>query len=163
MTNVESSVRIEIHTDGACLGNPGVGAWGAILRRLDNEQETKKVAMSGTASDTTNNRMELTAAIKAFGKLRTDETASVRVISDSKYVVDGMTKWLPKWLASSWLGAGRKPVKNRDLWEALMEASRGYTVQWKWVRAHNGDLLNEEVDSLANGAARKAAAELTHL
>lgn len=133
---------VEIYTDGACLGNPGPGGWGALLRYGERERE-----LSGGDPDTTNNRMELMAAIMALEALT--EPCVVILHTDSQYVRNGMTTWLPGWLKRNWQTAGRAPVKNRDLWERLYLATQRHTVEWRWVKGHSGHPENERVDQLA--------------
>ncbi|MEJ2360302.1 MAG: ribonuclease HI [Gammaproteobacteria bacterium] len=134
---------VEIFTDGACRGNPGPGGWGAILRYGDKEKE-----LYGGESDTTNNRMELTAAIMALESLK--RACRVRLTTDSEYVKNGITQWLPNWKARGWRTAARKPVKNADLWQRLEQAVSRHQVQWHWVRGHSGHRENERADQLAN-------------
>jgi ribonuclease HI len=141
---------VEIHTDGACLGNPGPGGWGAILRYGRTERE-----LSGGEPATTNNRMELMAAIAALESLR--EPCHVDLYTDSRYMHDGITRWIARWRARGWKTADGKPVKNQDLWERLSAALAGHTVNWHWVKAHNGDELNERADALAGAAAKISA------
>ena len=138
--------RIEIFTDGACKGNPGPGGWGALLRLGQHEKE-----LSGSAADTTNNRMELTAAIKALEALI--EPCQVDLYSDSKYVLDGITKWVAGWQKRGWVNASKQPVRNQDLWHELIAAARPHEVEWHWVRGHDGHPENERVDRLASDAA----------
>ncbi len=137
--------RIEIYTDGACRGNPGPGGWGATLELGEHFRE-----LSGAEADTTNNRMELMAVIRAFEALK--RRAAVRVYLDSEYVRRGITEWLPNWKARDWRTADRKPVKNRDLWEQLDAAVQGHDIEWQWVKGHSGIPGNERVDALANAA-----------
>ena len=136
---------VEIATDGACKGNPGPGGWGAVLCQGDKERE-----LSGHAAQTTNNRMEMTAAIMALRALKTP--CRVRLSTDSKYVMDGITKWVFGWQRNGWRTADRKPVKNGDLWMELIEAARPHKIEWKWVKGHAGHLENERCDALANAA-----------
>lgn len=136
---------IELFTDGACRGNPGPGGWGALLRSGQHEK-----TLSGAEADTTNNRMELMAAIRGLEALK--RPGRVRLTTDSRYVLDGITKWLPGWKKRNWMTAGRKPVKNMDLWQRLEEATRGHEVDWIWVRGHSGHQENEIVDALAGAA-----------
>ncbi len=133
---------VEIYTDGACSGNPGPGGWGALLRWDGHEREIK-----GGAPATTNNRMELTAAIEALDALKRPMT--VRLHTDSTYVRDGITKWLKNWKANGWKTANRKPVKNVDLWQRLEAAAARHDVEWFWVRGHAGHPENERADELA--------------
>jgi ribonuclease HI len=130
-------------TDGACKGNPGPGGWGVLLRSNGTEKE-----LSGGEPDTTNNRMELTAAIQALEALK--ERCRVELYTDSTYVKNGITEWLPGWRARGWLTAGRKPVKNRDLWELLASQTDRHDVTWYWVKGHAGHPENERADQLAN-------------
>lgn len=138
---------VEISTDGACLGNPGPGGWGAILRYGDVEKE-----LSGAEPDTTNNRMELTAAIKALNALTRPST--VILYTDSNYVRNGITKWVAGWVRNGWKNASKQPVKNTDLWQELIEAEKKHTVEWRWVKGHAGDKYNEIADTLATSAAK---------
>ncbi len=141
-----SGMPVEIWTDGACSGNPGPGGWGAVLRWNGNERE-----LSGGERETTNNRMELMAAIQALETLK--RPCRVCLTTDSNYVRQGITEWLPRWQANGWKTAARKPVKNADLWQRLHEAvKRHHEVQWHWVRGHSGHPENERADALATGA-----------
>ncbi|WP_448580405.1 ribonuclease HI [Thermaurantiacus sp.] len=137
--------RVVIASDGACRGNPGPGGWAAILRAGAQEK-----IVSGADALTTNNRMELTAALRALQAL--NRPARVTIETDSRYLLDGMTKWLPAWKARGWRTADGKPVKNADLWAALVEAAAPHEVDWQWVRGHNGHEANERADRLANEA-----------
>jgi ribonuclease HI len=137
---------VEIHTDGACLGNPGPGGWGALLRYRGRERE-----LSGGEPDTTNNRMELMAAIQALETLT--EGCGVDLYTDSQYVRQGITEWMPGWVRRNWKTAGGDAVKNRDLWERLQAATLRHRIQWHWVKGHNGHPENERVDVLARDAA----------
>lgn len=139
---------VEIFTDGACSGNPGPGGWGAILRSGGHEKE-----IFGGEKLTTNNRMELLAAIRALEALK--RSSIVMLYTDSRYVMDGLTKWLPRWKANGWKTTDKKPVKNADLWRALDEAVTRHDVVWRWVRGHDGHLENERADALARGAIPK--------
>src|SRR3984957_6457557 len=132
-----------IHTDGACRGNPGPGGWGALLVWNGTERE-----LSGSEPATTNNRMELTAAIMGLAALKRPTQLTLQ--TDSQYVIKGITEWLPSWKARGWRTADRKPVKNQDLWERLDAAVGTHTVQWVWGKGHSGDPGNERVDELAN-------------
>jgi len=137
------SVDVEIYTDGACRGNPGPGGWGALLRASGRERE-----LHGGEAATTNNRMELTAAIRALEALK--RPCSVALYTDSQYVRQGITQWLPQWVARGWKTADRKPVKNQDLWLRLDELARLHRVEWHWVKGHAGHPENERADGLAN-------------
>ncbi len=137
--------RVEIYTDGACRGNPGPGGWGATLESGEHFRE-----LSGAEADTTNNRMELTAVIRALEALK--RRAVVTVHTDSEYVRRGITEWLPNWKARDWKTTDRKPVKNRDLWERLDELAAGHDIDWRWVKGHSGVPGNERVDALATAA-----------
>lgn len=141
---------VHIYTDGACSGNPGPGGWGAILRYGEVEKE-----LSGGAAQTTNNRMELMAAIKALEALK--KPSHVKLHTDSQYVKDGITKWLPQWIARGWKTAGKKPVKNVDLWQRLQAALEPHKVEFIWVRGHAGHPENERADQLAVAAIGKIA------
>ena len=136
---------IEIYTDGACRGNPGPGGWGVLLIA-----GSRRKTLYGGDPETTNNRMELTAAIEALNALK--GRRHVVLHTDSKYVRDGITEWLPTWKRRDWKTAGKKPVKNQDLWQALDRAAESHQITWKWVRGHDGDPGNEEADALANRA-----------
>ena len=147
--------KVEIFTDGACLGNPGPGGWGVLLRTGGHERE-----LSGGEPLTTNNRMELTAAIAGLEALK--RAARVTLWTDSTYVRDGITRWIRGWKANSWRTADRKPVKNVDLWQRLEAATAPHTVDWRWVRGHDGHPENERVDQLASDAARAARSGAAH-
>jgi ribonuclease HI len=136
---------VEIYTDGACRGNPGVGGWGALLTFDGREKE-----LSGAEIMTTNNRMELTAVIRALEALT--RPVQVRLFTDSEYVRRGITEWLANWKARGWRTADRKPVKNQDLWERLEAVATGHDIDWRWVKGHSGVPGNERVDRLANQA-----------
>lgn len=136
---------IEIYTDGACRGNPGPGGWAALLKSGAHEKE-----ISGAEAHTTNNRMELTAVIRALEALKRPVRA--RVYTDSQYVRRGISEWLPEWKARGWRTAGRKPVKNQDLWQRLDQLAAGHEIEWHWVPGHAGVPGNERVDRLANAA-----------
>jgi ribonuclease HI len=141
--------KVEIFTDGACKGNPGPGGWGALLRMCRHEKE-----LSGSAAATTNNRMEMTAVIRALEALI--EPCEVILHSDSRYVIDGMTKWVHGWQKKGWINASRKPVRNEDLWHELIAAAAPHTIIWEWVKGHDGHVENERVDLLACAAAEVA-------
>ena len=138
--------RVEIATDGACKGNPGPGGWGALIRMGAHEKE-----LSGGEPLTTNNRMELLAAIRSLQALT--RPCRVSLSTDSNYVRDGITKWVHGWQKNGWRTAGKQPVKNEELWRALLDAAAPHIVEWKWVKGHNGDPDNERVDRLASAAA----------
>lgn len=135
--------KVEIFTDGACKGNPGPGGWGALLRYNGHEKRLK-----GGAAPTTNNRMELMAAITALESLR--EPCAITLHTDSTYVMQGLTEWLPQWRARGWRTAGKKPVKNQDLWMRLEAATHKHQIHWKWIKGHSGHEENERADQLAN-------------
>lgn len=135
--------EVEIHADGACRGNPGPGGWGVLLRAGLEEKE-----LWGGESHTTNNRMELTAAIRAIEALR--RPCRVRLFTDSQYLRNGITEWLPAWKRRGWLTADRRPVKNQDLWQRLDALAAGHEIEWHWVRGHAGHIDNERADALAN-------------
>jgi ribonuclease HI len=142
--------HVELFTDGSCKGNPGPGGWAAILRMGAHEKE-----ISGGDPDTTNNRMEMTAVIRGLNALI--ESCEVDIHTDSKYVLDGMTKWLDGWQKRGWKNASKQPVRNQDLWHELIEAMSRHQVSWTWVKGHNGHLENERADRLASAAAEQAA------
>jgi ribonuclease HI len=133
---------VEIFTDGACRGNPGPGGWAALLRTGDKERE-----ISGGESHTTNNRMELRAAIEALNALK--RPCSVEIHTDSNYVRDGIMKWIHGWKRNGWRTADKKPVKNAELWQELLEAESRHEVRWHWVKGHSGHAENDRVDALA--------------
>ena len=143
---------IEIFTDGACLGNPGPGGWGVLLRWRNEERE-----LSGGEPDTTNNRMELMAAIQGLESLK--RASTVTLTTDSTYVKDGITKWIHGWKKKGWKTAAKKLVKNVDLWQRLDAATADHTVDWRWVKGHSGHAENERVDELASAAAAMIAAD----
>ena len=140
--------QVEIFTDGACKGNPGPGGWGAVLRTGGHEKE-----LSGHAPATTNNRMELTAVIEALGALKSP--CEVALHTDSRYVIDGITKWIFGWQKNGWKSAAKKPVLNVDLWQALLTATKPHKISWHWVKGHAGHPENERADKLASDAALK--------
>jgi len=140
---------VDIFTDGACLGNPGPGGWGAVLRWRGTEKE-----ISGGEAETTNNRMEVSAAIAALEALR--RPARVRVHTDSTYLRDGITQWIQTWKTNGWRTAAKKPVKNEDLWRRLDAALERHEVSWHWVKGHAGHPENERADALARSAAETA-------
>ena len=145
MTN---ETDIEIFTDGACLGNPGPGGWGVLLRWRGTEKE-----LSGGEKETTNNRMELMAAIQGLEALK--RPGRVTLTTDSTYVKDGITKWIFTWKRNGWRSAAKKPVKNVDLWQRLDAAVAGHDVSWRWVKGHAGHAENERVDDLARAEAEQ--------
>jgi ribonuclease HI len=142
--------EIEIWTDGGCKPNPGPGGWGAVLQYGEHRKE-----LSGAEATTTNNRMELTAAIQALSALK--RPSRVVLHTDSQYVKEGITRWLHGWVRKGWKTANREPVKNFDLWQALLAAMKPHDVHWAWVRGHSGNAMNERADELAT-AARDASA-----
>ncbi|GAB2673141.1 ribonuclease HI [Gordonia jinhuaensis] len=139
---------VEMWTDGACLGNPGPGGWGAVLRYNEHEKE-----LSDAEPDTTNNRMELTAAIRGLEAL----TRPTRVVlhTDSTYVRNGITQWINGWIANGWKTRDKKPVKNAELWRELHDLTKRHDVEWRWVKGHAGDVNNERADVLATTAAKR--------
>lgn len=141
--------KISIYTDGACRGNPGPGGWGAILRYGDHERE-----LNGYEPQTTNNRMELMAAIVALETLK--RPCEIVVTTDSEYVRKGITEWLSAWKARGWKTAAKTPVKNQDLWERLDQATTRHRIRWDWIRGHSGHPENERADQLANRAIDEA-------
>ena len=147
-TQSAMSKLVEICTDGACSGNPGPGGWGALLNSGGHEKE-----LMGGEYETTNNRMELMAAIEGLTALK--RPSKVRLHTDSTYVKDGLTKWIHGWKRNGWKTASKKPVKNKDLWQALEEACKPHEIEWVWVKGHAGDEGNERADELARLAARQ--------
>ncbi|MBS0476374.1 MAG: ribonuclease HI [Proteobacteria bacterium] len=141
--------QVDVFTDGACKGNPGPGGWGALLRMGKHEKE-----LSGSEPETTNNRMEMTAAIRALNALT--EPCEVVLHTDSRYVIDGITKWVHGWKKKGWVNASRQPVRNADLWHDLIEAAKRHKIDWVWVKGHDGHPENERVDKLASDAALSA-------
>lgn len=139
----KTNTRTTIYTDGACSGNPGPGGWGALLIHGDAEKE-----LCGGEDDTTNNRMELTAAIEALKALK--RPCQVDLYTDSTYVRSGITEWINGWKAKGWRTAAKKPVKNADLWQELDAARERHDIKWHWVKGHAGDPGNERADALAN-------------
>ncbi len=144
--------EVAIFTDGACRGNPGPGGWAALLVAGSNRKE-----VSGAEPETTNNRMELMAAIGGLGALK--RRCAVKLYTDSKYVLQGITEWLPNWKARGWRTAAREPVKNQDLWQLLDAAALEQDIEWHWVKGHSGHEGNEYVDQLANRAIDRLLAE----
>jgi len=140
--------KVDIFTDGACRGNPGPGGYGSIIRTQGEEEE-----ISGSAKNTTNNIMELTAAVVALKQLK--EPCEVVLTSDSQYLVKGMTEWVKAWIKKGWVTAGKQPVKNKDIWVELDRLSKSHKITWKWVRGHQGHVENERCDRLANMAIDK--------
>ena len=140
--------RVEIFTDGACSGNPGPGGWAAILRAGARERE-----ISGGEIATTNNRMEITAAIRALRSLK--HPSAVTLHTDSRYLLDGITLWLSRWKANGWKTADKKPVKNAELWRDLDAAASPHAIQWRWVEGHSGHPENDRADALARAAIRR--------
>jgi ribonuclease HI len=141
--------HVEIATDGACKGNPGPGGWGAVIRMGEREKD-----VSGGEPHTTNNRMELMAAISGLNTLT--RPCRVTLSTDSRYVMDGLTKWIHGWQRNGWKTADRKPVKNADLWQALLDAAKPHRIEWVWVKGHAGHPENERADRLASDAANAA-------
>jgi ribonuclease HI len=144
--------KIVIHTDGSCLGNPGRGGWGAILQYNGHEKE-----ISGGEQNSTNNRMEMKAAIEALNSLK--EPCEVELFTDSNYVKQGVTEWMRMWKNNGWRNAERKPVKNADLWQEMDIAIQRHKISWHWVKGHNGHEMNERVDKLARKAAEAMPVE----
>jgi ribonuclease HI len=137
--------KVDIFTDGACRGNPGPGGWGALLRHTEREKE-----LYGSERETTNNRMELMAAIIALESLK--RACEVTLTTDSQYVRKGITEWIVNWKRRGWKTADKKPVKNQDLWQRLEAATHKHKIHWKWIKGHSGHAENERVDQLANRA-----------
>ncbi len=145
MTFATDQAEFVIYTDGACRGNPGVGGWGAVVQQPDDEKE-----LSGSEENTTNNRMELTAAVCALQSLAA--SSRVRLYTDSQYLRSGITTWINNWKKNGWRTSGGRPVKNKDLWQGLDEVSQGHRIDWYWVKGHSGNSGNERADALANQA-----------
>ena len=145
--DIDMATPIEISTDGACLGNPGPGGWGAVLRYKNHEKQ-----LSGADPATTNNRMELTGAIKGLEAVK--KPSKVILYTDSTYVRNGIMKWVTGWQNNGWLTKDKKPVKNSELWRELVEQCARHDVEWRWVKGHAGDHYNEIADQLATSAAR---------
>jgi ribonuclease HI len=139
---------LEIYTDGACLGNPGRGGWGAILIWQDQKKE-----LSGGEANTTNNRMELMAAIKALEAVK--RPVPIRLVSDSTYLRDGITKWINGWRKNGWKTASKTPVANQDLWQRLDELNQSHDISWEWVKGHSGHPMNERCDDMARQEAER--------
>ncbi len=146
--------QVAIFTDGACKGNPGPGGWGVLLRMGTHEKE-----LSGGEAQTTNNRMEMTAALQGLSALI--EPCDVTLYTDSRYLIDGMTKWIEGWQKRGWKNASKKPVRNADLWHELIAAAAPHSIAWEWVRGHSGHPENERVDRLASDAAEQIAEPLS--
>ncbi|HEY3738039.1 MAG TPA: ribonuclease HI [Jatrophihabitans sp.] len=144
-----------IYTDGACKGNPGPGGWGVWLRWSSQDGGEHAKELSGGEAHTTNQRMELTAATEALRALK--RPCDVVLYTDSKYVLDGITKWIHGWKKNGWKTSGKQPVKNDDLWKALDEAAAPHRIDWRWVKGHAGDEGNERADALANEGVLKAS------
>lgn len=144
--------KLYAYTDGACSGNPGPGGWGVLLLAKDGETTMKTRSLSGGSAETTNNQMELTAAIMALEALQ--RPSSITIVTDSSYVKDGMTKWIFSWKKNGWKTAAKKAVKNEELWKKLDIATQRHEVSWEWIKGHAGHVENEEADELArNGMA----------
>lgn len=135
--------KVKIYTDGACKGNPGPGGYGCIIVR-----KGKTLELKGGAKETTNNIMEMTAAIVALQQL--EQSSEVELTTDSQYLVKGMTEWITGWARKNWVNASKQPVKNKDLWQELLRLSEHHKIKWIWVRGHNGHPENERADALAN-------------
>ncbi len=139
--------KLLAYTDGACSGNPGPGGWGALLQAVKDGSTLKERELCGGEADTTNNRMELSAAINVLTTL--ERPSTITIVTDSSYVKDGITKWIHGWKRNGWRTAAKKPVKNEDLWRALDQALERHTVTWEWVKGHAGHEENERADELA--------------
>ena len=149
MSDAAPLKQVSIFTDGACKGNPGPGGWAALLRMGDYEKE-----LTGGETLTTNNRMELTAVIRALAAL--NQPCAVTLQTDSRYVIDGITKWIHGWMKKGWVNAKKEPVANEDLWRDLLIVARPHKINWTWVKGHSGSVENERVDTLASDEAVKA-------
>lgn len=143
-----TDLPLEIYTDGACLGNPGRGGWGAILIWQDQKKE-----LSGGEANTTNNRMELMAAIKALEAVK--RPVPIRLVSDSTYLRDGITKWIHGWRKNGWKTASKNPVANQDLWQRLDDLNQSHDISWEWVKGHSGHPMNERCDDMARQEAER--------
>ena len=148
----KSKNMVEIFADGACSGNPGPGGYGAILKYGKTVKE-----ISGYELQTTNNRMEMTGVIEALRLIK--RPCRIRVLTDSSYVVKGMSEWVPRWIKKNWMTASKKPVLNRNLWETLIELSQPHEIRWEWIRGHAGHKENERCDRLAREAIRRCLEE----
>ena len=144
--------KVKIYTDGACKGNPGIGGWGAVLQYGNSEKE-----ISGFQTETTNNIMELTAAVEALKLLK--EPCEITLTTDSTYVKNGISKWIFSWKKNGWKTASKKSVKNKELWQELELLSKNHSINWKWVKGHSGHPENERCDQLANEAISKMSLE----
>lgn len=154
MNFVENKLKtVDIFTDGACSGNPGIGGWGALLRYGSTEKE-----LSGALETTTNNRMEMSAVVAALSALKF--SCRVNLFSDSRYVIDGITKWVTGWQQNGWRTADKKPVQNSDLWQEIVRLSQNHTIEWHWVKGHAGHAENERVDLLARTALENLRTQL---
>jgi ribonuclease HI len=142
------SDRIKIYTDGACSGNPGNGGWGAVLLYKEHEKR-----ISGKKNDTTNNQMELTAVIESLKIVK--KSSQITIYSDSKYVIDGITKWIFSWKKNSWKGANKQLIKNVELWQSLVDETAKHEIEWIWVKGHSGNHYNEIADMLAQKASKE--------
>lgn len=152
--------EVVIYADGACKGNPGPGGWGAVLRFTDGARQggaakLHEKELFGGESATTNNRMELTAAVRALEALK--RPCRVKFFTDSRYVIQGITEWIDGWKKRGWKNAAKQPVKNVDLWQALEAAAAAHEIEWRWVRGHAGDIDNERADALANRGVQSIA------
>jgi ribonuclease HI len=147
----QTPASVYLYTDGACLGNPGPGGWGAILQWQDEVKE-----LSGGQADTTNNQMELMAVINGLAALK--RPVRIHIVTDSKYVMNGIQDWLPKWKLNNWRTAAKKPVANKELWEQLDSLCQMHQTSWEWVKGHSGHPMNERCDALASVEAAKIAA-----
>jgi ribonuclease HI len=155
-------MRVVVHTDGACSGNPGPGGFGAIVCFWNGDKLTERVELFDADLTTTNNKMELSAVLAVLQYIRGrpdfDRSIPVTVISDSRYVVDGFTQWLPNWVRNGWRASDKKPVKNQDLWKAFEFAAAGLTLAFEWVKGHSGNPDNEAADALARAAIERLRA-----
>lgn len=143
-----SKKNIIIYTDGACIGNPGLGGWGAIIINQNNEKK-----ISGGSELTTNNRMEMQAVVEALECIET--ASSITLYTDSKYIINGISSWIYKWKGNNWTSSNKRPIKNIDLWKIIDSLTSKHDIEWKWVKGHSGDYYNEKVDKLARAEAEK--------
>lgn len=157
-----TSMRIVVNTDGSCLHNPGPGGWGAIVSFWDGDTLIERVELSDADLVTTNNKMELSAAIAALQHIRAfphfSQSTPITIVSDSQYVVNGANVWLPNWVRNGWRASDKKPVKNQDLWKAFEFATAGLSVALEWIKGHAGNPDNEAADALARGAVERLLA-----
>ena len=159
MAEMNPTPSVTVYTDGSCLGNPGPGGWAALLC-FERKGEQHERMIQGAEHDTTNNRMELMAALEGLNALK--RSCQVQLFTDSQYVKKGITEWIHNWIKNDWKNAKKKPVANADLWQQLLEATQRHTIQWQWVKAHAGHPQNERVDDAARGEAENYCRQVYH-